>query len=611
MSPRPVLVRLLLPFAGMIVLIVALCGGVVYYSTGRMAAQNQARDLARLTEMVRRDMLANSQSMGQAQFDRLRTHAEALDVRITLIDGQGLVVFDSQADPSKLDRHAKRPEIVDARRTGHGHSRRHSDSVDRDMIYMAELVDPAQPNGYVLRLSYPRDLFSDVAASAAVIVAGSVLASVLLVVMLALLLYREWIGPTKALSEAAHAMAQGKWDVRVQPRGAEDLRSFSSRLNIAAAHAQKQLADLRGQRGDLQALVDTLPDPIIGTDSAGVVVLINTPASRLLDVSPAQARGKKLVAAISNEPILQLYEAVRDGRVAPVHADGGNGTDVVAATATATATPSIQREIRLNRSGQRLTFQAFAARTPGGGVLIVLRDISSAANAVQMKTDFVANASHELRTPIAAIKIAFETIKDVYHDDPDQTDRCIGIIDGHLRRLEEMLSDLLDLSRVENAEQQPAIGPVKINELFAMVRGTMLPLARQKGVELKFDEDHRIPELVSDARLLNLILRNLVENAIKFTPAGGSVTVAVDSGQDEKVAMRVTDTGIGIPPEHIDRVFERFYQVDPARSGSAGRGTGLGLAIVKHAVHALGGTVTISSMIGQGTAVTCLFPPRA
>ena len=224
-----------------------------------------------------------------------------------------------------------------------------------------------------------------------------------------------------------------------------------------------------------------------------------------------------------------------------------------------------------------------------------------------------------MRTPIAAIKIAFETLREVYREDPAQSERCIQVIDGHLRRLEEMLRDLMDLSRVENAELKPQVSTVKTDEMLALLRNTLGALARQKNIELRLDDrDPATPiEFASDSRLLNLVLKNLVENSIKFTPSGGKVAITVrqaNPAADETaenhspVIIAVSDTGIGIAPEHIDRVFERFYQVDSARSGSAGRGTGLGLAIVKHAVHALGGTVKLESKLGQGTTVTCEFP---
>jgi two-component system phosphate regulon sensor histidine kinase PhoR len=230
-----------------------------------------------------------------------------------------------------------------------------------------------------------------------------------------------------------------------------------------------------------------------------------------------------------------------------------------------------------------------------------------------MKTDFVANASHELRTPIAAIKIAFETLSDVYTDDLDQTARCIEIIAGHMHRLEAMLQDLLDLSRVENAELKPEFTELRAADLMTVTLSAMGPLARNKKLELNLSSDESLT-FRSDRKLFDLIMKNLVENSIKYTPEGGRVCVSLQREQHDgrsEVVLKVTDTGIGIPPQHLERVFERFYQVDSARSGSAGRGTGLGLAIVKHATAALGAQVAIDSLVGRGTTVTCTFPEAA
>ncbi|MDP9174777.1 MAG: ATP-binding protein [Planctomycetota bacterium] len=436
----------------------------------------------------------------------------------------------------------------------------------------------------------------------------SAAAAFILVVVLVVMKWRNWQRPLDRLEQTAARMADGDWGTRATPQGSEGMRRMAANLNRLAAQAQKQLSDLQQERGGLQALVDTMPDPILAADSQGRIILLNTPAARLLSLRPSQAMHEKLVNVVNDEQIVELYEAIEAG--ASLSAPGGPA-----------ATP-LHRELRVARQGQRLTFQAVAIRTPSGGSLLVLRDVSTLAGAVQMKTDFVANASHELRTPIAAIKIAFETLRDVYREDPAQSDRCIAVIDGHLRRLEEMLRDLLDLSRVESADLKPHVSVVKTSELLALLKSTIGSFARQKNVELRLgDQDPTTPiEFATDSRLLNLMLKNLVENSIKFTPSGGKVTVtirelppvpgsaAIISG---KIVIAVADTGIGIAPEHIDRVFERFYQVDSARSGSAGRGTGLGLAIVKHAAHALGGVVRLESVVGGGTTVTCEFPDHS
>ena len=294
--------------------------------------------------------------------------------------------------------------------------------------------------------------------------------------------------------------------------------------------------------------------------------------------------GQRLVTIVNDEAILELYEAVvADEESQPHH-----------------------RDIRIMRSDQRNVYQAVGVRARAGGVLLVLRNVTTMATAVQMKTDFVANASHELRTPIAAIKIAFETLREVYQEDPEQAVRCVGIIDGHLKRLEDMLADLLDLSRVESPDIKPHLESLSAGEVFSSIRTSLGAVAKQRKLSLNFKGDEQF-EFASDKRLLNLVIKNLIENSVKFTPAGGSVTLEIER-QEQEAVVRVVDTGIGIPAQHLGRVFERFYQVDAARSSISGRGTGLGLAIVKHAVHAMGGEVNLTSEVGKGTAVECRFP---
>ncbi len=184
------------------------------------------------------------------------------------------------------------------------------------------------------------------------------------------------------------------------------MQRMATNLNQLAAQAYKQLSDLQQQRGGLQALVDTLPDPILAIGPGGRITLMNAPASKLLSLQPQQALEQKLLGVVNDEQIVELYESLI----------GAGGPK------PAGSTTLLHREIRLVRNGLRCTYQAVATRAPGGGALLVLRDVSTLAGAVQMKTDFVANASHELRTPIAAIKIAFETLREVYREDPAQSE---------------------------------------------------------------------------------------------------------------------------------------------------------------------------------------------
>lgn len=357
-----------------------------------------------------------------------------------------------------------------------------------------------------------------------------------------------------------------------------------------------------GGSAELRALVEGTPDPMILTDAQQRVSLMNAAAARLMEVTPSAAAGKPLVAIVTDQALLEVYDAAR----------AGTQTTLLTAQLTTQLTGRVagraRQQVRVTRGGKRYVFDAVGVRNPDGSVMLLLRDVTGMASIVQMKTDFVTNAGHELRTPVAAVRMAMETLKDCVEDDAEQAKRCVKIMEGHVGRLQGMLADLLDLSRVESPELQAQVREVRASEVFAQIASTMGHLAGEKGLVLKLESEPGGTACViqTDERLLLLVLRNLIENAIKFTPPLGTVT-AVIACTEKGYSLAVSDTGIGIPAEHQERVFERFYQVDPARTGGGVRGTGLGLAIVKHAVHALGGTVELMSVVGKGTTIRCMF----
>ncbi|MGF1633032.1 MAG: sensor histidine kinase [Phycisphaerae bacterium] len=419
-----------------------------------------------------------------------------------------------------------------------------------------------------------------------------------------------WAKRTAALARTTDRLVDGEWDSRVEHiEHPDEAMQAAKLLNRLAGRTKKKLDALVRQRGDLQALVDAMIDPILLVDSKERIILINEPAARLFRVARDDALHRQLVHVVNDSKVLTLFEMFTRR---PSSDD---------------EQPLVQREIKLKREGAKLSFHAVATRTEAGGVLVVLRDVTTLANTLQMKTDFVSNASHELRTPLSAIKVAFETLQEMLSE-PDvpaeHTNRCVNIIGGHLQRLENMLRDLLDLSRVEGTDLKPDWDTVNADDCLDIVRHVMLPLAREKGVNIitqcSFNgEPVEDLNFRSDRRLLDLIIKNLVENALKFTPAEGTVTVSLEQRIGDVVqsasvgdpstetTLRVIDTGCGIPQQHLGRIFERFYQVDNVRTGGGPRGTGLGLAIVKHAAHALGGTIHIRSKPGRGTDVSVRF----
>ena len=430
----------------------------------------------------------------------------------------------------------------------------------------------------------------------------------------------------RSLLRGAEARARGDWKRRVSlppARAGAEVRELVEHYNAVADRTLRQLKDLARRQSDLRALVDALPDPVLLADTRRKVILINAPAAELLGVTQEQALGAALEQTVSEPAVLRLFDKVRA-------IDLGD-TDHLGVPRL-----PMRREVRLSRGGKPLAFQAVATRSGAGGVLVVLRDISTLDLALRMKADFVANAGHELRTPVSAIKAAFETLVELGEDGPDAmadnapaVGRCLNILGGHLSRLEDMLQDLLDLSKVEGGGRKPVWEPTTAGDVARDLRQVLGPLSAERGVTLDLPAgDAAEARFVTDARLLMLALKNLVENGVKYTPAGGRVTLAIEqvgltgraasmhrrlTGRPySEVVCRVSDTGLGIAPDHLDRVFERFYQVDAARTGTnprtSGRGTGLGLSIVKHAVAALGGTVAVQSTPGSGSTFTVTLP---
>ena len=459
---------------------------------------------------------------------------------------------------------------------------------------------------------------------------------------IAALLFLPTLRSIRELRATAEAFKRGDWRERVDvaPSALEEVRRLGEIVNDTAERTLRQLKDLSRQKGDLEALVNALPDPLILADTRRKVIRINGPAATLLGIDQKLALGQALEAAVTDPAILAIFD-----EAAAMQGNGENGDG--------TSGLPLRSELQVTRGAKRLAYQVVATKTAAGGVLVVLRDVTTLDQALRMKTDFVANAGHELRTPLAAIKAAFETLSEITTEhaaaleanERKAAERCSAIIAGQLERLEEMLRDLLDLSRVESADVPPTLEEMTAAELGRHLRQDLGALAAERQVRLELPDEQEPASitasrsdagsgevrLTSDRRLLMLALKNLVENGIKYTPARGVVRVEcrmrappaqparataasgrLSSPHSSELVVRVSDTGIGIPPEHLDRIFERFYQIDPARTGTnprvSGRGTGLGLSIVKHAVSALGGSVSVQSRLGEGTTFEVHLP---
>ncbi len=450
-----------------------------------------------------------------------------------------------------------------------------------------------------------------------------------LMLLLALLLVwlgpGEWYGPIGVMAVACvliwwltttadRARARDLAEIaeqidRVAPETARDTAEAGT---LTLGRVLRRIGDLEGRvRADsdrlereaaqMAELFDAVDVPVIGADADGVVRRANAAALSTLGRAPGDVLGRPIDEVIVQSELAGLVRHARDGQRA-------------------------RGRVRyVADSGVRF-FDVTAQPVTGGGVALTLLDVTELAAAVQLKTDFAANASHELRTPIAAIKGAADTMV-AAEDDPEMTARLRAMIVQHVGRLEEMVDDLLDLSRLEAAEGRPPAAPLEMSELAGRLDEMFASPCADRRLRLTFDLDPALERMVIDASLLELALRNLVDNAIKFAREGTEVRVIgraseVEPAMDDLemftpapdapalgARFRVVDKGQGIPLADQQRIFERFYQVDTSRDGGARkRGTGLGLAIVKHALRRLGGRISVESVWQQGTTMTFEIP---
>lgn len=384
---------------------------------------------------------------------------------------------------------------------------------------------------------------------------------------------------------------------------AEPARRDNPRSGAGEASELRGVAGPEGQVRDLRAVIEALDEAVLVTGPAGPVELCNGAAERLLARPGERVLGRPVEDLFTHVDVLGLHASAAGGRAqrGQVRIAGEAGPRVYEVLAAP------------------LAWRGSAGDGPSSpGVVLTFKDVTELARAVSLKTDFVANASHEFRTPLSSIKAAVETLADGAAEEPGVRDRFLRMISGNVVRLEEMTRDLLDLSRLESPETPVSLGAIPMEEIAAALGEVFESACAERKVGLRFEIAPGLTEVRSDRRLLLLVLKNLIDNALKFAYEGTEVRVTAEelprgSGAGRPVVRwQVIDRGVGIPLGSQARVFERFYQVDLARTGEpARRGTGLGLAIVKHAVKALGGTVTVQSVWKEGTTMTVELPGPA
>lgn len=372
----------------------------------------------------------------------------------------------------------------------------------------------------------------------------------------------------------------------------------AERTRAADLESRRRIAALESASRELATFLEAVDEPLLACDHQQVVILVNEAARQWLDMPADDIMGRTVDEIFTNAEVLSLHAKAARGEAGRrrVTIAGENGYRV----ADVSAVP-----VPVSGDGDG----------DGRGVLLVLRDVTELSRALQVRTDFAANASHELRTPIAMLRGAVDTLQGPASSDEQMRERLLGMLDQNVSRLEDLIRDLLDLSRLEALEGSVRLSLVPASELVRVLGESFAHLCERGNVTLRFEIDPELERLRTDRNLITIILRNLIENAIKFSDRGDEVLVrgttaagengsGSAAGDPRLVVFEVIDHGQGIPLPMQQRIFERFYQVDPSRDGSRiARGTGLGLAIVKHAVRSLGGVIKVKSVWQRGTTM--------
>ncbi len=531
-------------------------------------------------------LVASSPADMDALTDRLGQAAEG-QVRFTIITPTGRVIGDSDEEPARMENHADRQEIIDALRSGFGYSLRLSPTLGKRMMYVAI---PLQHDGQtlgVIRTSMATTAIERPLMDIYISVAWAAVIIALTAAALSLLISRSVSRPIVRMERIAQLFARGRLNIRVPAARAVELDNLAKALNEMATQLQDRIATITSQRNELEAILSSMTEGVFAVDSQGRLVNINKAAAQSLNIDAAWAQGRTVEEAIRN---VDLQQFVRDTL------RGDKPTEASVSLAG-------QTEQLFHVRGASLS----DPRGERSGAVIVLDDMTRIHRLESLRREFVANVSHELKTPVTSTQGFVEALQEGGLTDPEQTHRYVEIIAKHARWLNAIIEDLLSLSRLEDGAQQRVISFE--TAAFKPVLEAAVDLCRVKAEAKQIRIDLVCDEQIAgklNVPLMEQAVLNLVDNAIKYSDPGSAVEVVASQTQDEGM-ISVKDNGCGIAPQHLSRLFERFYVVDKSRSRNLG-GTGLGLAIVKHIAQVHGGYVTVESTLGKGSTFTIHLP---
>jgi two-component system phosphate regulon sensor histidine kinase PhoR len=564
-------------------LLLAVLAAVDWYSARLLRQESQRAGFDQLEALMALAEARPPDFANRSALDDWVGWMASAGVRVTVIDEAGVVLADSSRDPAQMDNHAGRFEVQQARAEGRGRAVRFSDSVNREMLYLAARLGPGAGGAGFVRLATPLADFQERLAA----LRWRLLGVSLLVLALAggafLWLSRRFSARVAALAEFARRVAGGDFRPLPVERGSDELAELARALNATAGELDRTIRTLTEERNRSSTILSSMAEgvAVIGADRR--VLYCNAAFCQALALREEQCAGRP-AGEILRQP------------------------ELLAAVQQALAGASVQTEVSVGTVRPR-SFAAAVAPVRAGseaGAVVVLHDITELRRLERVRRDFVANVSHEFKTPLTAIQGFAETLLGGALAEPENRRRFVEIIREHAVRLARLTDDLLKLSSIEAGKLELELGAVDPAELVESCLETTRLAAGGRRLRLEAAAPAGLPPVRGDRNRLREVLQNLLDNAVQYTLDGG--VIRVEAARDgDAVVFTVADTGIGIPAAEQGRIFERFYRVDAARSREVG-GTGLGLAIARHIVEAHGGRIWVESQVGAGSRFSFSVP---